>query len=339
MTIHAIVKQIAEQLKGHIPVNNEEGYDSLYPFDSSIDYYLNPTTAFTDPRNGKEYMLDYKDDEDRLTQLKKINTAITTYNKVADKNQKEFLSKVPSDGKVHTPKEFGFTKPIILISEHPLWAFTVMGRTKRGDGYDDVKLIAIDNRKLYKLRIDLNNDPEFITHLNRLIFNHIQIKRKESEKMGTWDSDNIWYKPNQRFHKWFQLYDIDPEDNVINKEGTNDALWAIADDYRSKKEEGEFDTYRDAYRMAVKEQKKKGVVLTVSKLERAYHKAKSEGKVGEIKKKVASIPIMITQRMRMDLALLGYTKEEMKYLTPKQANDIIKNKIISSNSIDRGRNQ
>ena len=157
-----------------------------------------------------------------------------------------------------------------------------------GDGYDDVKLIAIDNRKLYKLRIDLNNDPEFITHLNRLIFNHIQIKRKESEKVGTWDSDNIWYKPNQRFHKWFQLYDIDPDDNVINKEGTNDALWAIADDYRSKKEEGEFETYRDAYRMAVKEQKKKGVVLTVSKLERAYHKAKSEGKVGEIKKKVAS---------------------------------------------------
>ena len=108
----------------------------------------------------------------------------------------------------------GFTKPTIPIGEHPLWAFTVMGRTKRGDGYDDVKLIAIDNRKLYQLRIQLNNDPEFIAHLNRRIFNHIQIKRKESEKMGTWDSDNIWYKPNQRFHKWFQINNISVEHNV-----------------------------------------------------------------------------------------------------------------------------
>ena len=108
----------------------------------------------------------------------------------------------------------GFTKPTLTISEHPLWAFTVMGRTKRGDGYDDIKMISIDNRKLYQLRIELNNDSEFIADLNRLIFNHIQIKRKESEKMGTWDSDNIWYKPNQRFHKWFQINNISVENNV-----------------------------------------------------------------------------------------------------------------------------
>ena len=214
MTIHAIVEQIAEQLKGHIPVNKEDGYDSLYPFDSSIDYYINPTIAFTDPRNGEEHTLDYKDDEDRLAQLKKINTAITTYNKVAMKNHSEVLSKIPAVSKVYSAKELGFTKPTLTISEHPLWAFTVMGRTKRGDGYDDIKMISIDNRKLYQLRIELNNDSEFIADLNRLIFNHIQIKRKESEKMGTWDSDNIWYKPNQRFHKWFQINNISVENNV-----------------------------------------------------------------------------------------------------------------------------
>tara|TARA_B100001250_G_scaffold189304_1_gene162641 strand:+ start:86 stop:1102 length:1017 start_codon:yes stop_codon:yes gene_type:complete len=338
MSLHAIVKQIAEQLKGRLSIDEEKGYSKLYPFDTSIDGHLNPVKIFTDPRDKKEYILDYKDDGDRLSQLKKINTVISSYNKEALKNHGEFQKKIPIDGKLYSDEEVGFDKPLQILPELPLWGFAVLGKTENKD-YDGIKPISIDNRKLYRLRMEMNNDPLFIAHLNRLIFNHIQIKRKESEKMGTWDSDNIWYKPNQRFHKWFQLYDIDPEDNVINKEGTNDALWAIADDYRSKKEEGEFDTYRDAYRMAVKEQKKKGVVLTVSKLERAYHKAKSEGKVGEIKKKVASIPIMITQRMRMDLALLGYTKDEMKYLTPKQANDIIKNKIISSNSIDRGRNQ
>jgi len=28
---------------------------------------------------------------------------------------------------------------------------------------------------------------------------------------------------------------------------TNDALWAIADDMRGRKEDGEFDTYKEAY--------------------------------------------------------------------------------------------
>ena len=37
--------------------------------------------------------------------------------------------------------------------------------------------------------------------------------------------------------------------------------------------------------------------------------------------------------------IFGYTKDEMKYLTPQQANEIIKNKITSLNSTDRGRNQ
>jgi len=214
MTIHKIVKQIAEQLNGNSPINNEEGYKSLYPFDTSIDYYINPTIAFTDPRNKKDYILDYKDDEDRITQLKKINSAIDTYNKIADKNQKEFLSKVPPDGKVHFPEEFGFTKPTIPIDEHPLWAFKVIGNPKKGDGYNGIKLISINDRKLYQHRFELNNDSEFIAHLNRLIFNYIQIKRKESDKMGTWDSENIWYKPNQRFHKWFQINNVSVEDSV-----------------------------------------------------------------------------------------------------------------------------
>ena len=64
---------------------------------------------------------------------------------------------------------------------------------------------------------------------------------------------------------------------------TNDALWAIADDMRARKEDGEFDTYREAYQWACNNYYKKNVKLTVLKLERAYHKAKSEGLVGKKK--------------------------------------------------------
>ena len=64
---------------------------------------------------------------------------------------------------------------------------------------------------------------------------------------------------------------------------TNDALWAIADDMRARKEEGEFDTYREAYQWACDNYYKKNVKLTVKNLERAYHKAKSQGLVGKKK--------------------------------------------------------
>ena len=70
-----------------------------------------------------------------------------------------------------------------------------------------------------------------------------------------------------------------------NKDKTliNDSLWAIADDMRALKEKGEFDTYREAYQWACDNYYKKNVKLTVKNLERAYHKAKSQGLVGKKK--------------------------------------------------------
>ena len=53
----------------------------------------------------------------------------------------------------------------------------------------------------------------------------------------------------------------------------------------------------------------------------------------------ASIPIMITMDMRKKLKILGYTLEEIKYLTPAESNDIIKKSIIKISGKDRGRNQ
>ena len=60
---------------------------------------------------------------------------------------------------------------------------------------------------------------------------------------------------------------------------------------RARKEEGEFETYREAYRWAEKNISKKGLTITAHRLERAYHKAKSEGKVGEEKASKVSIPL------------------------------------------------
>ena len=57
------------------------------------------------------------------------------------------------------------------------------------------------------------------------------------------------------------------------------------------------------------------------------------------KSKTASIPIMITQKMRIELGLLGYSKNEIKHLTPIEANKIISECIINSSNSERTRNQ
>ena len=139
-----------------------------------------------------------------------------------------------------------------------------------------------------------------------------------------------------------ELMDILGEDsnNDGQKEKTNDALWAIADDMRYRKDEGEFDTYRLAYSWAVKNYRKRNSTISVINLERAWHQAKSEGKVGIKKERKVSVPFMITQKMRMRLRSLKYSNDDIKKLTPKEANDIIRELRINSNpSGNHGRNQ
>ena len=57
------------------------------------------------------------------------------------------------------------------------------------------------------------------------------------------------------------------------------------------------------------------------------------------KSKTVSVPIMITNKMRIELGLLGYSKEDIKSLTPKKANKILSENIIKSKSRERGKNQ
>jgi len=65
----------------------------------------------------------------------------------------------------------------------------------------------------------------------------------------------------------------------IELENKTDALWAIADDLRDKKNQGEFNSYAEAYRWGETHYTHKGNPITAFKLQRAYHKAKSEGRV------------------------------------------------------------
>tara|TARA_B100001057_G_scaffold417435_1_gene436175 strand:- start:395 stop:772 length:378 start_codon:yes stop_codon:yes gene_type:complete len=125
---------------------------------------------------------------------------------------------------------------------------------------------------------------------------------------------------------------------MISKNLKSSAL-EIAKEFREKKEEGLYSTYIDAYKAAVTSSKIDG--LSVKKLERAYYQSKRKDKITKNQNsKSVSIPIMITQEMRMRLKGLKYHMSDIRNLTPQQANDIIRNQIINKNiSINHARNQ
>ena len=125
---------------------------------------------------------------------------------------------------------------------------------------------------------------------------------------------------------------------MINKNLKSSAL-EIAEEFREKKEEGLYSTYIDAYKAAVTSSKIDG--LSVKKLERAYYQSKRKDKITKNQNsKSVSIPIMITQEMRMRLKGLKYHMSDIRNLTPQEANDIIRNQIINKNmSINHARNQ
>ena len=125
---------------------------------------------------------------------------------------------------------------------------------------------------------------------------------------------------------------------MINKNVKSSVL-KIAKECREKKEDGLYSTYLDAYKAAVFSSKVDG--LTIKKLERAYYNFKRRNKITKNQNsKSVSIPIMITQEMRMRLKGLKYRVSDIRYFTPQKAHDIIQNQIINKNpSQNHGRNQ
>lgn len=77
----------------------------------------------------------------------------------------------------------------------------------------------------------------------------------------------------------FQKEKDDETAPAIIIEDTKDALWAIADDIRLRKENGEFLTYMAAYRWAAKHMTQNGKRFKTESLVNEWHKAKAKGLV------------------------------------------------------------
>ena len=144
-----------------------------------------------------------------------------------------------------------------------------------------------------------NNERELLIELNKREFSKLKKKIKEVDDLINTTNPNesalidhlkdeltILDSLEKQFYLWFKSKDVSVlgldarlkvEPSV--KEDTNDAQWAIADDMRKRKEEGQFDTYIEAYRWAQDNMTQNGEPIIAEKLQTAFLKARCEGKV------------------------------------------------------------
>ena len=203
------------------------------------------------------------------------------------------LTKVSID-KMIRKEDVKLLTPIVQISEGPTakyepeGTFLVGKETPKGEKviFEDM-MTSITSKELYPFYMKLPKE-EFISRFNKMLHNYIVNQFNYAKKNNVPDNDNLWFKPNIEFINWFQKQGLDIskvesliDNSLSEKEDLNATLYAIADDVRDKCGQGkEFATYRDGYKWA--EEKftyDGGKEIKAHRLESAYAKAKSEGKL------------------------------------------------------------
>lgn len=184
-------------------------------------------------------------------------------NKESDYSSKELKNFIM----IHGSLEYNIKKHIRLLNKIP-----EINRSRKNNKWHTSRSFHLLMRKIQEIesRIDkyisLMFESEFT--LPEIAHNYTRLK------------DLVDYIDRQSSSEKSPMVQLENQKKKLEKLTlTNDALWAIADDMRERKEEGEFETYMDAYRWAAKNISKKDVIITAKGLERAYHKAKSEGKI------------------------------------------------------------
>jgi hypothetical protein len=153
--------------------------------------------------------------------------------------------------------------------------------------YSDLKTTIV-SKTLYPYYMEMSEE-EFIRRFNKTIYEHICVHFNQAQKKNVPDSENIWFQPNITFVNWFQENGIDIDSiqalvkdinaEPIEKEDWDGTLYNLADEMRFKKENHEVETYEESYKYGEDHYTYKGKPVIANKLKRAYHKAKSEGKL------------------------------------------------------------
>ena len=202
-------------------------YNGVLPisFNPHEDYEIDPY----------EIMINLDDDKERVEQLTQINLDIQKYN--------EWTAQKSAD---YEETNIWYAP----IKEYQMWQF-VVSKAKpaesRESSIDDM-ITFINNEELYKLKEQLDKQI-FVIRFNKTIFEHIRYKIGEAKKYDTWDENNIWYKPNLEFVRWFQLYNIEiDEQNNLDYKGETEIITEESAVVREmEKKDDEFETLKKEY--------------------------------------------------------------------------------------------
>ena len=202
MDIYSIIKQLIKQISDS-PEN--ESIRELVPIDYILVYY---TDIYIDPRNKKEFVIEWEDEDNRIKQIQRFNKIVNAYNSEVESNEKEFINILPADKKIHSPSELGFNKPLEKFKPIPLWAFNCISRSLLG--VKKKGKITISSKELYRmLFLEIKDKKTFVKRFNKTIFDHICKELHEAVELGKYNEKSDWYAPSQLFQNWFYLEGID----------------------------------------------------------------------------------------------------------------------------------
>ena len=106
MDTHSIIEQLTKQLSESS--KEEDRIRELQPIDYILDYYANSIKGCIDPRDNKEYILEWKDEDDRIKVIQRYNAIVNRYNAEVKNNEKEFNKLLPAGDKAYSPSDLNF---------------------------------------------------------------------------------------------------------------------------------------------------------------------------------------------------------------------------------------
>ena len=286
--IFKLIETIVERKDLPFQLKLETKILSLYPIECDYVGYIHPHSVMFSPHEdyGKKSEIieeDLNDDSIRWSVLTKLNSKIDEYNKWVDEqnvlHEKEVKSLNLKPNIVHSIADYNLkTKQYWRLEHFPMWSFTALRKLPDKKTYEDIISASfyINDEELFKLNRD---DPDFPVRINKTIDKYIQDELTQSIDKHIKPEDSIWYKPAKRFQNWISKHPSDAKPYPFDSKKINwtDPLWKLALKFRKRKDAGDFKTYMDAYRYAVKQYNHYGEpVDSPQKLVKAFENASGQ---------------------------------------------------------------
>mgnify|MGYP001598103362 CR=1 FL=1 len=171
----------------------------------------------------------------------------------------------------------GLLKTLILAVDGDTGETRIISSSDGSSDYIDINPrdinILEENTNSYSKAYLLRQDYQ--TEIDRDDFDSPKLELRVQHLNNVISRYKEWFMENN--HSRPDPSEIIPDLDEI--QDTNSALWSIADDMRTKKEDGTFVTYISSYKWAARNMRQNGNRFTAKSLQNAYHKAKSSGQV------------------------------------------------------------